>query len=39
VLDHRVIINLMSGDAELAKQFEAWVGEHGARYLDGRIGC
>lgn len=39
LLAGRVIINLMSGDAELAKQFEAWASEHGARYLDGRIGC
>jgi 3-hydroxyisobutyrate dehydrogenase-like beta-hydroxyacid dehydrogenase len=39
LLDGRVIINLMSGDSALAKQFEGWANEHGARYLDGRIGC
>jgi 3-hydroxyisobutyrate dehydrogenase-like beta-hydroxyacid dehydrogenase len=35
----RVIINLMSGDTDLARAFEGWVVERGSRYLDGRIGC
>ena len=35
----RVIVNLMSGDTELARAFEAWAVERGSRYLDGRIGC
>ena len=39
VVGGRVIINLMSGDSQLAKAFETWTVERGARYLDGRIGC
>jgi 3-hydroxyisobutyrate dehydrogenase-like beta-hydroxyacid dehydrogenase len=39
LLTGRVIVNLISGEPQLADEFGTWVGEHGARYLDGRIGC
>lgn len=37
-LSGRVIVNLISGEPQLADEFGTWVSEHGGRYLDGRIG-
>ena len=38
LLSGRVIVNLISGEPQLADEFGTWVTERGARYLDGRIG-
>jgi 3-hydroxyisobutyrate dehydrogenase-like beta-hydroxyacid dehydrogenase len=38
-LDGRVIINLTSDEPEAASAFAPWIAEHGAQYLDGRVGC
>jgi 3-hydroxyisobutyrate dehydrogenase-like beta-hydroxyacid dehydrogenase len=35
----RVIVNLISGEPKPSDEFGAWATGHGARYLDGRIGC
>lgn len=39
LLSGRVIVNLISGEPQLAEEFGTWAAERGARYLDGRIGC
>lgn len=38
LLSGRVIVNLISGEPQLADEFGTWATERGARYLDGRIG-